>query len=1620
MSSARLTRRDGFKPKLIALSVAACFSVSATQSSANPTGGTVASGSASFASSGNTLTVTNTANAIINWQNFSIGVNEITRFLQSSGSSAVLNRVVGVNGAIPQSVIDGILSSNGRVFLLNSSGIAIGATARIDVAGFVASSLNLSDADFLAGRMRFTETPGAGKVSNAGVIDTTSGGPGGRVFLVGPDVQNSGVIRSPQGEIILAAGKSVELVSENSPFVTVNLTADSEQALNVGQLLADSGRIGMFGALVRQSGVAQANSAVVGANGEIRLVATKDLTLDAGSVTTANGPSGGNVTLQAQGGTNLVYGTVEAKGSAGQGGTIEALGVRVGVIGNGVIDASGDTGGGTVLVGGDQHGANPNIQNAQQTLIGPDGVIRADAGTTGDGGRVIVWSDAETRVFGSVSARGGAQSGNGGLVETSSKGNLDVNSARIDTRAPNGQWGTWLLDPTDVIIEPNAYAGGDALVYASSFGIQPPVGTTAHITEQVVETGFATNGTVQIQATNDVGFRTDLTLVYSGSISGLFEVRAQNNIDMAYGGTGPHTITTNGNVVLSANDIGPYGAAPGLNTVSGTGSILGGGNIFADYGGVPGGNITLSGYGVTVGTLETMGGLNRVQVGNISITALGGGVQTGNITTRGSAGADFSNVGQPTAPTAGGNAGNVDISAAYGQVVTGNIDARGGSGGNGGNATGVVYAGAAGGSGSLVNIGSFVTYGSTASITTGSITTHGGAGGVGGSGANTFVYATTPVDIGSGGSGGSGGTVSLTAGNVTTTTIDVSGGSGGAGGSNNSATVYGGTDGTFSGIGTLTVGGGGDGGSGAQVTLNANSITTGSITASGGAGGAGGSGNAAVTIVNGAPANIAQASGTADAGSGGFGGGGGFVQLNGMGPVSVGGAIVALGGAGGAGGASNKADASVYGSVNATNVFADATSGFGGDGSNGGFVNITGTNISTGAISTGSGAGGAGGNNSNAQAYASSLVAAGSFFQATSDAGSGGDGGFGSGTVQISGGTISAGAIATAAAAGGAGGTGSSASASGYGATSFLEANFGYGGVGESGGDVLLTGTGGVSVGSIDTSGYGPGFVDIIATTGDITTGSITTRSLSPAFSGGSVTLATDTGRITVNGTIDARGSDGLGVLIDTCGDDCIGFTYGGSAGGAVSLTRTGEGDPVGGAAIQVNGSILASGGSGFSPQNAAGGAGGIGGTVLMESVYGGTGVSYGSVNVTGFIDAHGGSGGAGAVGLSGGAGGIGGTVLVEAADISIPAGLNASGGSGGSGGADAGNGAGFGGNGGVAGSVGLLAYGSVNVGDITAIGGNGGDGGATTFAAAYGGRGGDGGQGSFVDITTNLSSTSQVTAGNIVVSGGAGGKGGDAAAGYGGAGGLGGASFEVIIDPNTATVGAVTGIGGAGGSGGYGGIQGGAGGAGGSGSFVEIFGIAYGGPIAVGSIDVSGGAGGNGGGSGGPGVYGGAGGIGGAGGSVDVFGGSLNLTSGGTFTAVGGNGGAGGSGTSGFGGYGGNGGAGGFVNLFAQSAAGYGTILVLSALNTSVNGGLGGAGGATGGLSGTAGIDGTAVINGTVVSGANSSGDLVLEVNTVTQGTNQWVKTNFVPSTDELEKKEKENKQKKGAAACK
>ncbi len=414
------------RAKLLCALVASCF---ATQPFANPVAPSVVAGQASFATAGKTLTVTNSPNAIINWQGFSIGAGELTRFQQQSAASAVLNRVVGQD----PSAILGTLSSNGRVYLVNPNGILFGQGSRVDVAGLVATTLNLSNNDFLAGRLNFEAGAVANSIVNQGEIVSSGGG---RILLIAPDVQNHGLISSPNGEVVLAAGKSVQLVEADLPMLKVEVQAGGE-ALNVGQIIAEGGKIGVYAGLINQRGVVRADSVTQDAAGRIVFRSSDTTILDAGSVTSAAGARGGE---------------------------IQVLGNKVGVLGDARVDASGNTGGGSVLVGGDFQGKNPEVQNAFRTYFGPEATIKADAITSGDGGKVIVWADDATRAYGTISARGGTQGGTGGFVEVSGKNWLDF-QGMVDTSAPKGAAGVLLLDPSDVDI----VSGSDTLAGGAGF-----------------------------------------------------------------------------------------------------------------------------------------------------------------------------------------------------------------------------------------------------------------------------------------------------------------------------------------------------------------------------------------------------------------------------------------------------------------------------------------------------------------------------------------------------------------------------------------------------------------------------------------------------------------------------------------------------------------------------------------------------------------------------------------------------------------------------------------------------------------------------------------------------------------------------------------------------------------------------------------------------------------------------------------------------------------------------------------------------------------------------------------------------------------------------------------------
>ncbi|MDP2904388.1 MAG: MBG domain-containing protein [Methylovulum sp.] len=436
------------KPLRRALNLAILAIIYSPSLLANPDGANVISGQASIETSPGVTQITNSPNAVIQWQNFNIAQNEITRFIQQNSQSAVLNRIIGEN----PSAILGQLASNGKVFLINPNGIVFGANSVIDTQGLVASSLNLSDRDFLNGNYHFIAGSTSGNIVNEGIIRA---GKDGNIILIAPSITNNGIIKTAGGQITLAAGQELVLTNLDDPDIRFEIQAPDNAVLNLGKLLNEGGAVNVFANSITHSGEVNADSVALDAQGNIKLVARQDINLTADSKLSANNRYGdaGIISVESKTGTTLANGTIEAKATeAGKGGNITVLGEQVGLLDKASIDASGANGGGQVLVGGDKQGKNPDIHNAKATYIGADTQINADAKTDGNGGKVIAWSDNATRAYGQISAKGGKQRGDGGFVETSAHW-LDTSGIKVEASAAHGKSGEWLLDPNNIRIQ---------------------------------------------------------------------------------------------------------------------------------------------------------------------------------------------------------------------------------------------------------------------------------------------------------------------------------------------------------------------------------------------------------------------------------------------------------------------------------------------------------------------------------------------------------------------------------------------------------------------------------------------------------------------------------------------------------------------------------------------------------------------------------------------------------------------------------------------------------------------------------------------------------------------------------------------------------------------------------------------------------------------------------------------------------------------------------------------------------------------------------------------------------------------------------------------------------------
>jgi filamentous hemagglutinin family protein len=289
----------------------------------NPTGPTVVRGGATVSGVGTSVVTINqtTSKAILTWQQFNIAPNEVTRFIQPGTRSIALNRILDSN----PSQIFGSLQANGSVILLNPNGVMFGPNAQVNVAGLVASSLNLTDANFLRGQYLFEGTAMSGSVKNAGTIQS---GPGGFVYLLAPDVENSGLIKSPEGQIVLAAGTTAYLSERpDGQGFLVEVKNPTGEAINLKDLIADGGAVNIYARVINQAGLIQADS-VREKEGRIELFATQELNLADGSILSAKGSgegisNGGTILAtsdKTQGTTRFEPGAVIAISGGSQGG----------------------------------------------------------------------------------------------------------------------------------------------------------------------------------------------------------------------------------------------------------------------------------------------------------------------------------------------------------------------------------------------------------------------------------------------------------------------------------------------------------------------------------------------------------------------------------------------------------------------------------------------------------------------------------------------------------------------------------------------------------------------------------------------------------------------------------------------------------------------------------------------------------------------------------------------------------------------------------------------------------------------------------------------------------------------------------------------------------------------------------------------------------------------------------------------------------------------------------------------------------------------------------------------------------------------------------------------------
>ncbi len=591
------------------------------------------------------------ANLFHSFQQFGLNSEQIATFLAQPQLANILARVTGGD----PSAIDGLLQVTGgspNLYLMNPAGIVFGANARLNVPGdFFATTANaigfdsggwfetagaLDDLALLAGtpnQFAFDLTAPAPLI-NAGALAVPAGQ---NLTLLGGQVFNTGALQAPGGSITASAvpGSSRVQLSQSGHLLSLTIEPPRDWQ---GELLPVAPID--LPALLTGSGV------------DTRLTATG---------TTIHFTASGQSVTPATGLTAL-GGSLDAGYSQGTGGAIAVLGDRVALF-DADLDASGRTGGGQVLIGGDYQGKGL-VPNARRTVVDASSRIRADALDSGAGGRVILWADEATGFWGEIAARGGPHGGDGGFVEVSGKQQL-VFEGEVDVAAAAGQHGTLLLDPFNIFII-DAFSAADDFEVSidGEILLNDAPGQSLVISVDALESQI---GTIELQAANDIIVEPGLSLFFDELFDNIIFIADADGEGRGRFVMDGDIDTLGANVYISAAEIS-VGAIDTLSFTGDSGSVVliadsraTDSNITFDYidtsniSGFAGGDVaivangTIRGLGTnfagyTIDTrggsgggsvyIEHNGGLDGLPfvVGNASFNGTAGGIATNQTT----------------------------------------------------------------------------------------------------------------------------------------------------------------------------------------------------------------------------------------------------------------------------------------------------------------------------------------------------------------------------------------------------------------------------------------------------------------------------------------------------------------------------------------------------------------------------------------------------------------------------------------------------------------------------------------------------------------------------------------------------------------------------------------------------------------------------------------------------------------------------------------------------------------------------------------------------------------------------------------------------------------------------